>query len=96
MDYGGANPFSLSVIDRGANYFTFGWVRTHELFIGRGADAPSYGHYVRFTFHPGNGDNDINAYIRKSTVNWTSAGVTFTEPFGDQVFIPAAAFLGGR
>jgi hypothetical protein len=92
--FDGFDPYSLSVIEGSTDYFTLPWRPTHELFIGRGTAAPGYGHVARFSFHPT--DDDVDAYIHRSTVRWTSAGVSLTEGSGNQLFIPKAAFTGGR
>ena len=94
VNYASFDPYFLSVVDVGTDYSTFPWGRNHEIFIGRGTSAPDYGHYVRFSFH--RTSDDLDAYIRQSTVTWTSTGVTLTEASGDQIFVPKAAFVGGR
>jgi hypothetical protein len=94
IHYGNYDPYALSVIDRGTDYSQLPWGRHHELFIGHGTDAPAYGHFVRFSFHPASGN--LDAYIRQSTVDWTETGVTFTAPSGHRVFIPKAVVIGGR
>ena len=94
VSYASFDPYCLSVIDRGTDYSRIPWGRTCEVFIGRGIDAPSYGFYASFSFHPSS--DDLDTYIHRSTVTWAGDGVTFTEPFGDRLFIPTAAFTGGR
>jgi len=95
VNYQGYDLYTLSVLDQGLDLTA----REHryELFIGRGADAPAYGHYTPFHFHFGYENEDHpDAYISRSTVSWTAAGLTFTEPEGHALFIPARAFIGGR
>ena len=93
-NYGSFDPYALAVVDRGTDYSSIPWDRHYELFIGRSGDVPGYGHRVAFSFHPGRDTTD--EHIHRSAVVWTTDGVTFSEPSGDQVFIPKAAFIGGR
>jgi len=68
--------------------------RRHEIFIGR---DESYGHWFDFTCHAGSLDDDeIDAYIRRSTVDWTDKGVALTQESGHVVFFPSKTFIGGR
>jgi hypothetical protein len=92
--FDGYDPYCLSVVEKAIDYFTLPWTRTHEVFIGRGRAAPGYGHGVCFSFFPN--DQDMNSFIRESTVEWTPAGVTLTQASGHHIFIPKAAFIGGR
>lgn len=94
IHYASFDPYALAVVDRGTDYSSIPRARHHELFVGRNGEVPGYGHRVAFSFHPGRDAAD--EYIRRSAVGWTADGVTFTEPSGDQIFIPKAAFIGGR
>lgn len=65
----------------------------YQLFIGSGKQTDiGYGEKYYFPENTGN----IEAYIRQSSTQWTSKGVTFIEKSGRQHFIPKHKFLGGR
>ena len=95
--YGSFDPYCLSVVEGSRDWsglLLLNVKRRYYLFIGRGKDAPAYGHYVDFTFTFG-GD-DLSAFIKASKVEWTPNGVTFTAKTGHALFIPKSAFIGGR
>jgi hypothetical protein len=94
VNYNSFDPYSLSVIELHTNYFSLPWEHAHSVFIGRGNEAPGYGHSTDFTFH--SAGERVDNYIRLSRVVWSNAGVTLTEPSGNQLFIPKSAFVGGR
>jgi hypothetical protein len=41
-------------------------------------------------------DDDLGPYAKRAVVTWSDAGVTFEEPSGHRLFIPKAAYAGGR
>lgn len=94
VDYQSYDPYTLSVVEGEIEWYLFGFKRRHYLFIGRGSEAPAYGHYLDYTFHPGSGD--IDAHIGRSTVQWAPEGLTFVEATGHRLFVPKVMFIGGR
>ncbi|MBL8796275.1 MAG: hypothetical protein JNM56_20415 [Planctomycetia bacterium] len=94
VQYGSYDPYALSVVEGALDWNLPRLRRRHYLFIGRGTEAPSYGHYLDYTFHPGG--KDIDTHIGRSTVEWTPDGVTFVEATGHRLFVPKAMFIGGR
>ena len=94
VDYKSFDPYSFSVIEGAIDWKDLSFPRRHCLFIGRGTDAPSYGHYFDYTFHPGS--EDIDEYIGRSSVEWSANGLTFIEASGHRLFVPKAMFIGGR
>jgi hypothetical protein len=71
----------------------------YYFYAGRESHNPTYGHHLSYEFHPemaGFFENDLSIYLRKATVTWTTEGLTFEEPSGHRLFIPKAAYEGGR
>jgi hypothetical protein len=65
--------------------------------VGRDRGSPGYGHEVRYSFHPSVDDNGaLDRHLHKCTVVWAPEGVTLAEPDGHRLFVPAAAYVGGR
>jgi hypothetical protein len=96
INYQSYDPYCLSVIEGPRRWINpANLERTHYIFIGRGTDAPSYGLYLDFNFF-GYGKAETDAHIAASKVEWNTDGVTFIEASGRRLFIPAAAFTGGR
>jgi hypothetical protein len=97
INYGSFDPYCVSVIEGSRDWsrLPFTVERRYYLFIGRGTDAPAYGHYLDFTFVIGN-DEDPDAHIQTSKVHWTQDGFTFVAKTGHSLFVPAKAFIGGR
>lgn len=86
----------LSVLEGETSWAFFplsGVRRIQRIFIGVGED-PTYGHSVDYGFHYELEDDDV--YIQRITVDWTEEGVIINEPSGHRLFIPAAAYAGGR
>jgi len=78
----------------GMDFHSLPWEPAYEVFVGHGPDTPSYGHSVRYSFHPGY--TNPETHIRSSKVEWSADGVTFIEGTGHRLFIPKAMFVGGR
>ncbi|HET7540674.1 MAG TPA: hypothetical protein VFK05_12405 [Polyangiaceae bacterium] len=77
--------------------FAVGW--RYFFYAGQESHAPSYGHHLDFELHPamaGYYDNDLAPYVRRAVVTWSDAGVWFEEASGHRLFIPKAAYEGGR
>ena len=94
VDYKSHDPYTVSVIEGAIDWNNLSFPRRHYLFIGRGADAPSYGVYLDHTFQAG--FEEVDVYIGQSTVEWTPEGLTFVEASGLRLFLPKARFIGGR
>lgn len=94
VQYHSFDPYSLSVIETGMDYFILPWHPTYEIFVGRGTSADAYGHSVRYSFHPEYTNRE--AHIRSSKVEWSPDGVTLIEGSGHRLFIPKTMFIGGR
>ncbi len=96
VNYRSFDPYFLSVVEGDVNWSSFPltWERHYEIYVGRETGKPSYGHFIEFSFHPG--FDDIDAHIKKSTVEWSDKGVTFNEASGHTLFIPKDMFIGGR
>jgi hypothetical protein len=65
----------------------------YELQLSR-KGSPDYGYVVRhsFAWH----GFDTAATIRASKIEWSSAGMTLTEPTGQSLFVPQKLYAGGR
>jgi hypothetical protein len=95
IEYKSFDPYTLSVVEGALDWSRLlSLPHRHYLFIGRGTDAPSYGHYLDYTFHPS--IDDLDAHVRQSQVEWTPEGLTFVEASGHRLFVPKAMFVGGR
>jgi hypothetical protein len=96
VNYRSHDPYFVSVLERDINwtYFPLNWERHYQLYVGRESEAPAYGHFIEFSFHPG--FDDLGTHLKKSTVEWSEAGVTFKEASGHKLFIPKMMFIGGR
>jgi hypothetical protein len=99
IDYRSFDPYFLSVLrdDLDWSGFPLNVSRNYSIYVGRESGTPTYGHVVKFSFHPGTESNhDEEAHIKRSSVDWTEEGVTFQELSGHRLFIPKAMFIGGR
>ena len=96
INYQSFDPYFLSVVERDKDYssFPFHVERNYFIYVGRGSGQPSYGHVIKFSFHPS--DQSIEEHIKKSVVEWSKEGVTFKELSGHVLFIPKKMFIGGR
>jgi len=96
INYKSYDPYFLSVVECDVNwtYFPLNWERHYEIYVGRENGKPAYGHFIEFSFHPGY--DGIDSHLKKSTVEWTDAGVIFKEASGHVLFIPKDMFIGGR
>jgi len=96
INYKSFDPYFLSVVERDVNwtYFPLNWERHYKIYVGKENGIPAYGHFIEFSFHPG--DDDIDSHVKKSTVEWTEAGAIFKEASGHVLFIPKGMFIGGR
>ena len=96
INYKSFDPYFLSVVERDVNWshFPLNWERHYEIYVGKENGKPAYGHFIEFSFHPGY--DGIDSHLKKSTVEWTDAGVIFKEASGHVLFIPKDMFIGGR
>ena len=60
--------------------------RRYFVYVGLESGTPTHGHVIDFSFHPIT--EDIQTYIRQSTVEWSVEGVTFQTVSGHRLFIP--------
>jgi hypothetical protein len=99
IEYHSFGPYFLSVLrdDLDWSGFPLTVSRNYSIYVGRDSGTPTYGHVVKFSFHPGTESNfDEESHIKRSSVDWTEEGVTFQEFSGHRLFIPKAMFTGGR
>ncbi len=96
VHYKSFDPYFLSVVERDINwtYFPLNWERHYEIYVGRENVIPAYGHFIEFSFY--RGFDDVDTHMKKSSVEWSDAGVTFKEASGHILFIPKDMFIGGR
>ena len=94
IQYQSFDPYTLSVIEGSINWNDIRLPRHYQLFIGKGDEAPDYGHYIEYSFHPMS--ENIEKHIGRSNVEWTADGATFVENSGHRLFIPKKMFIGGR
>ena len=96
VNYKSYDPYFFSVVERDVNwtYFPLNWERHYLIYVGRENEMPAYGHFIEFSFHPG--FDGLDTHLKKSTVEWSDAGVTFKEASGHILFIPKEMFIGGR
>jgi len=96
MNYKSFDPYFLTVLERDVNWTSFplNWERHYEIYVGSDNGIPGYGHFIEFSFHPGY--EGLDSHMKKSTVDWSDAGVTFKEASGHVLFIPKGMFIGGR
>lgn len=95
IDYKSFGPYSLFVRERAPYWNVLGGRRSqHEIIIGH---DDSYGHWFDCTFHAGSLDDDeIDAYIKRSTVEWTVDGVSIKQESAHVIHFPKKTFIGGR
>jgi hypothetical protein len=96
INYKSFDPYFLTVLERDVNWTSFplNWERNYEIYVGSDNGIPGYGHFIEFSFHPGY--EGLDSHMKKSTVDWSDAGVTFKEASGHVLFIPKGMFIGGR
>ncbi len=99
VTYDDQGPYCLSVVEADVGRFSpleLALPRHTELFVGRGPTAPAYGLRVEYTPPFRSLGEDREAYLEQVRVDWQPEGVTFREPSGQALFIPADQFTGGR
>ena len=91
VEYEDGVGYCLAVVERRTlRSFVLPYLDHHdEIWVGRG-QQPSYGYVVDHSFR---GDVDD---LDGSVAEWERDGVTFVEPSGQRLFVPADAFTGGR
>lgn len=96
IDYTSFGPYYLSVVSADIDWhgFPIHTERNYFIYVGRESGKPTYGHMIKFSFHP-TGPNTED-FIKQSVVEWNDSGVIFTPQSGHQLFIPKDMFIGGR
>ncbi len=96
ISYDSYDPYCLSVVEGDINwtFMPLTVMRHYYVFVGRGTQVPSYGHYADYT--PTFGAAEARDYLSRASVEWTTEGVTFVEDAGHRLFIPAEMFTAGR
>ena len=90
VHYDQFDPYCLSVIRQ----FRLAGNQDY-LFIGRGKEAPAYGHSMPFKFYKDYSE-ELEKHIHQSTVQWNEEGVSFESASGHKLFFPKKMFMGGR
>jgi len=95
ISYDSYDPYCLAVVEGDVNwtFMPLTVMRHHFLFVGRGTEI-GYGHYVDYS--PQFSAYDKAEYLAGVQLDWTVEGVTFIEPSGHRLFVPADMFTGGR
>jgi hypothetical protein len=95
IDYKSHGPYTLFVREIASDFRLLGGrERRFQVFIGH---DENYGHWFDCTFHAHSSDPDeIDAYIRRSKVEWTESGVSIKQERGHAIVFPKETFIGGR
>lgn len=100
IKYDDLGPYYLSVVEDDIDWqaFPFHLGRNYFIYAGRDAGTPSYGHMIKYSFHPSYPDDpdNLEPFLARAIVTWTAHGVTLELPSGHRLFIPKAMFIGGR
>ena len=94
-----SGPYFVSVVEGGLDWshLPFSVGRRYFIYCGKEDGKPTHGHVIEYSFHPSVHDlYNIDAHVKKSSVEWTNAGATFLEASGHALFIPSFMFAGGR
>lgn len=86
-------PYYLLVVEKSRSISTFPISREYSIFIGR-EDTENYGYSMIYSFS--DSDENIEEYIKKSSVEWTHEGVILKDLSGQSLFIPKQIFISGR
>lgn len=88
-------PYCLTVVEGGYDVSRLPPQRLYCIYVGTDSGKPTHGHLIDFSFHPdGEATQDIENFIKRSSVVWGSDGVTFEDASGYRVFIPKKVFAG--
>lgn len=99
LTYDGQGPYFMSVVKDDIDWsgFPLRLGRNYFIYVGRDAGTPSYGHMIKFSFHPAATDpDDLQAFLRAADVQWSAEGVRLTLASGHSLFVPKKMFIGGR
>ena len=100
IKYDGWGPYYVSVVEDDLDWrgFPLHVGRNYFIYLGRDAGTPSYGHWIKYSFHASYpyDSNNLAAFLSKAKVQWTAEGVTLEPPSGHRLFVPKAMFIGGR
>jgi hypothetical protein len=96
VKYEAGDPYHFLVVESDPDWrgVPFQLGRNYFLLVGREISGDQYGYRVDYSFHSPTAD--VEAHIRRCSVEWTPPGVWFREPSGQQLFIPSELFVGGR
>lgn len=87
------SDYCVSVVEGAVERRLLSSQQLYELWLTR-RNEPDYGYTVRHSFGWNGFDHD--ATIRDSKVEWSNAGMTLTEPSGQQLFVPQKLYSRGR
>jgi hypothetical protein len=87
--YNGCSSYTLTVLEGGLDisHVPYNVDRLYYICVSANEGKPVYGHLVNFSFYADD-PNDVDAYIKKSSVVWSEDGVTFQDASGQKLFIP--------
>lgn len=91
VDYHSFDPYTLWV--RPAREDSRG-TALYEVRVLHGDDPDGYGHSMQFSVLASGSSEP--PFIKNAQVRWSPEGVTLSLPSGHSLFIPRAAFVGGR
>jgi len=96
ITYDGLGPYYMSVVESDLDWsgFPLHVERNYFIYVGRDPGKPSYGHWVKFSFHTF--PDDLKTFLSKADAQWTDQGVELILPSGHRLFIPKDMFTGGR
>ena len=99
LTYDDCGPYYVSIVERDIDWagFPLHIEHNHFIYVGRDSGRLSYGHMIKFSFHPSFDDYyDLPASLQKTDVEWTAEGVEMTFDSGHRLFVPKKALMGGR
>ena len=94
VNYDKWDPYYLSVVEDDMDWLSLPAERNHYIYVGRDSGEPSYGHMVKYSFHPY--PDDLKTFLGKAQVEWTDQGAELALPSGHRLFVPKDSFTGGR
>jgi hypothetical protein len=93
VSYGSSRPSHFTVVESEIDWSAYPYTeRDYMIYVGLDRE-PEYGHWLNFPFYDRH--VDAESEIKKSTVEWSDAGVTFKDTSGHILFIPKDAFVQG-
>lgn len=95
ITYDGRGPYYVSVVERDVDWGRLSPERNYFIYVGRDAGEPSYGHMIKYSFHPDHSET-VEQFLNKASAQWTEDGVTLMLRSGHRLFVPKQMFIGGR